>query len=634
MVAGAAPRCNLALACAYWMTRATRATAGGGAAPAISPAPCPRSGSTDDTTSRTVAAASTLLALRLAGQDHALEPGRDYLLGSATDCDLRFVVGAAAHQARLCVRGDGVTLHDLAGNGDSLHNGAPVTTVELATGDVLQFGDHLALVVPDDGAAAIVPIPALRAAAGQRKVRDAAAALRRDDEQTLSDLLATELRRAPWLALSLLFHVLLLLLLWWYLPAEPAGGRRAARVGLDLAAAGTEVPDERPAPPEVLAEADEAMPLVADPVPAEAATTPGPDQQLEPRPLPTANFVVRAAPRAGSADPGDGGGLGIGSGEFRRAVGTLRQSGLEIVFVFDSTGSMSRTIADTKTTIGQMLTVLRHLVPDARFGLVTYRDRGREQYLTRDVPLGFDFWRVANFVQYVSAEGGGDLPEAVREGLQTAFAQRWQPDARRVVVLAGDAPPHAEDMKVLLQQVGAFAQDGRSFVHTLITAAEPAPPETQQTFREIANAGRGLCERLDARDRVLQRVLTFAFGREFDQDIRAVIAAVDREQQRVDVRALDVVRRAGAPLREALLQNPVPQTVWNALLRRPNRAAAALLLDLLTAPKTPEPSRQAAAAALQRVLDLTLPPLDPFGERDLAPPTVTRLRRLIERLPQ
>lgn len=582
-----------------------------------------------------MAAASHLLALRLAGQDHALEPGRDYLLGCATDCDLTLAVGAAPHQARLSVRGDGATLHDLAGQGDCVHNGLPVTEAKLAAGDVLQLGAHLALVVPDDGTAAIVPIPALRAAAGQRKVRIAAAALRRDGDQTLSELLATELRRTPWLALSVVFHVLLLLLLWWYLPAKPDGRRRAARVGLDLAAAGTDVPDERPVPPEVQAEPEPEAPPVADPVPAPEATAPLPDPRLEPpRELPPANFVVRAPRRSGDARPGDGGGLAVGSGDFQKAVGTLRQSGLEIVFVFDSTGSMSRTIADTKTTIGQMLTVLRHLVPDARFGLVTYRDRGREQYLTRDVPLGFDFWRIANFVQYVSAEGGGDLPEAVHEGLQAAFAQRWQPGARRVVVLAGDAPPHPEDMKALLLQVGAFAQDGHSFVHALITAPEPAPPETQQTFREIAIAGRGLCERIDARDRVLQRVLTFAFGREFDQDIAAVIAAVDREQQRVDVRALDVVRRAGAPLQEALLQNPVPQTVWNALLRRPNRAAAALLLDLLTAPKTPEPCRQAAAAALQRVLDLTLPPLDPFGEREPTPQAVARLRRLIERLPQ
>ena len=52
--------------------------------------------------------APPLLALRLAGQEHALECNRDYVLGSAADCDLRLPPAAAPHHALLVVTPDGI----------------------------------------------------------------------------------------------------------------------------------------------------------------------------------------------------------------------------------------------------------------------------------------------------------------------------------------------------------------------------------------------------------------------------------------------------------------------------------------------------------------------------------------------
>ncbi|MGB3969608.1 MAG: vWA domain-containing protein, partial [Planctomycetota bacterium] len=317
------------------------------------------------------------------------------------------------------------------------------------------------------------------------------------------------------------------------------------------------------------------------------------------------------------------------SGGFQRTVSDLRKSGLEIVFVFDSTGSMSRTIHDTKTTIVQMLAVLRALVPDARVGIVTYRDHDkREDYVVRQVPLGSDFWQASNFVQFVTAEGGGDRPEDVRAGMRAAFEQKWRTGARRVVVLAGDAPPHEEDEKRLLAEVASFAKNGRSFVHTLVTSPDQAGADTHAVFREIAAAGKGTCQGLNLRDRVLQRVLTLAFGREFDQDLAVVIRAVEAEQRRVDVKALDLARRGGPELAAALRQDPVPQELWNALVRRPRRAIAEQMVEMLGATDTPAVSRQAIAAALQRIFEMSVPPIDPA---DPEPPSGKQLAELRKR---
>lgn len=589
--------------------------------------------------------ASPLLALRLAGQDHALEPNRDYLLGTAADCDLRLPAAAAPHHARLLVSDRGVELVDLGSAEGTRHNGVRIARTQLATGDVLHFGpgDVPAIVVRDEGTAALVPVPAMRQAAHDRRqsgVRRAAMALRRQGEETFQELMAHELRRAPWLALSLAFHLVLLSLLWILLPVHRVSGDAPATVNIDFRGEPPNPLDGPATPPDVAIEPSEPVfaPTSTPEPPAPTLDAPAPDRDgSEPQPKmlrENAPIGVRHAPtqtavRGGRAEAA----IGAGSGGFQKTVGELRKSGLEIVFVFDSTGSMTTTIRDTKTTIAQMLAVLRVLVPDARIGLVTYRDRGSsEQYLVRQVPLGHDFWRASNFVQFITAEGGGDLPEDVRAGMRAAFQQDWRRGARRVIVLAGDAPPHPEDLARLLAEVRSFTQDGRSFVHTLVASPDLAGRDAHETFADIARAGKGLCQGLDARDRVLQRVLTLAFGREFDQDLALVERAVKAEAERIDVRALDLARRGGPELAAALRENPVPQALWNALVRRPRRAVVEQLVDLLGDADTREPTRQAIAAALQRIFDLALPPIDPFGETSPTPYQLAQLRGLAARL--
>jgi hypothetical protein len=41
-----------------------------------------------------------------------------------------------------------------------------------------------------------------------------------------------------------------------------------------------------------------------------------------------------------------------------------------------------------------------------------------------------------------SAEGGGDLPEAVADGLDEALKLSWREVSTKIVVLISDAPPH------------------------------------------------------------------------------------------------------------------------------------------------------------------------------------------------
>lgn len=47
-----------------------------------------------------------------------------------------------------------------------------------------------------------------------------------------------------------------------------------------------------------------------------------------------------------------------------------------------------------------------------------------------------------SLVDQMAAEGGGDGPEAVADGLAAAYRMRWREAATKVVILIADAPPH------------------------------------------------------------------------------------------------------------------------------------------------------------------------------------------------
>lgn len=578
-----------------------------------------------------------LLALRCGDQSHALEPGRAYLLGSADACDLR-VTGAATHHARVTVTDDGASIEDLGADDGVVVNEERVTTAALAAGDRVAIAGEVLIVQIDDGTAAFVPLPAMRAAATQRRVRKvrAAAAALRHQERTFSEAVAEGMRDAPWLALSLLVHALLILLIAIYAPIRASSGTSVATIHLDVSSSAP-MGEGPPAPPEVAVEAaaddfiEDPDPLAQEEFPVVAeGPTPEPAQPAENPTLTTKKRPPRRGTTGAMIDDG-----GLGSGGFRKQVEELQETGLEIVFVFDSTGSMTRTIQETKATIVEMCDVLRALVPDARVGLVTYRDHGSgEDYLVRSVPLELDHWRASNFVQFVRAGGGGDRPEAVRAGLVTAMGQTWRPTARRVIVLAGDAPTHPGEIRELLQDVRRFTEDRRSFVHTLITSPDRAGEDTHRQFRRIARNGRGVCEPISNQRQIMQRVLTLAFGKEFDRDIEEVMSHVTTLRDRVDTTSLHLVRRAGPELAAALRQQPMPRPLWNALVRKPRRPVAVVLLELLADKRTAVGTRHAVAAALQQILELEAPPIDPQSSAPASRRRLKALRELAERLPE
>ena len=134
------------------------------------------------------------------------------------------------------------------------------------------------------------------------------------------------------------------------------------------------------------------------------------------------------------------------SKRFVKTVASLRRSGLEIVFCFDSTGSMGPILDAAKADLLELFELVQELVPRTRMGIITYRDRG-DEYVTRATRLGVGRFEALAFLSSVTAGGGGDYPEAVDEALLLASKFPWRPGARKITILVGDAPPHENRMR-------------------------------------------------------------------------------------------------------------------------------------------------------------------------------------------
>lgn len=121
---------------------------------------------------------------------------------------------------------------------------------------------------------------------------------------------------------------------------------------------------------------------------------------------------------------------------------------IDVVFVLDTTGSMSGLIQTAKEKIWSIATTMASAqpTPRVRIGLVAYRDRG-DAYVTRRVDLSDDLDSVYAALMDFAADGGGDAPESVNAGLSVAVNEMsWEQNAQayRAVFLVGDAPPHTD----------------------------------------------------------------------------------------------------------------------------------------------------------------------------------------------
>lgn len=199
--------------------------------------------------------------------------------------------------------------------------------------------------------------------------------------------------------------------------------------------------------------------------------------------------VSGAGRDSGETERGTGNGRGgLGAYQpFNAVLDNLKQ-GLELVIVFDSTGSMEAEINIMKLSFMQLGSRLLHALPNTRIAFVSYKDT-TDAPVVGYSPLTNDLYQVHAFLSQVHANGGGqDIPEAVEMGLwQAVEGYTFRKAAVKVVLLFGDAPPRQDGLEKAMMLARKFSLQPNSFVSTVSVRSMQPIPE----FFHIAAAGGG-----------------------------------------------------------------------------------------------------------------------------------------------
>jgi len=170
------------------------------------------------------------------------------------------------------------------------------------------------------------------------------------------------------------------------------------------------------------------------------------------------------------------------------------QADLDLVFLLDTTGSMSGEIREAKNQVRSISAALAEARPQerVRIGVVAYRDQG-EAYVTQVSDLTTDVDATFAALARLKAKGGGDAPEDVIAGIEATIEQiSWDPDpsVERQAFLIGDAPAHLDyddhpDLDGLLERASAQ----RIVIHAIGCRSLSGPGIAQ--YRRIAYGTEG-----------------------------------------------------------------------------------------------------------------------------------------------
>jgi Mg-chelatase subunit ChlD len=171
---------------------------------------------------------------------------------------------------------------------------------------------------------------------------------------------------------------------------------------------------------------------------------------------------------------------------------------IEVVFVLDTTGSMSGLLEGAKRKIYSIASRIAQGRPTPRLkvGLVAYRDVG-DDYVTKRFDLSEDLDTVFSNLRGFQAGGGGDTPEHVGRGLGEAVSKlSWSQDREvmKVIFLVGDAPPAERKDDWNFKHWAKRAKDKHIVVNTVRCGSDG---ETEVAWRFASKLTDGTFDSID-----------------------------------------------------------------------------------------------------------------------------------------
>jgi hypothetical protein len=173
---------------------------------------------------------------------------------------------------------------------------------------------------------------------------------------------------------------------------------------------------------------------------------------------------------------------------------------IEVAFALDATGSMGPYIDDARAKIRAIAADLStgSPKPDVRFALVAYRDKG-DAFVTKVHGFTKDVEVMHRALEQTTADGGGDEPESVLEGVRDAVTRLdWTKPSDdgviRLLYVVGDAPPQHYPDSPTEKWIAAEANRRRISIHGIVCGRDSG--ETFPEFESMARHTEGRVFRL------------------------------------------------------------------------------------------------------------------------------------------
>ncbi len=166
---------------------------------------------------------------------------------------------------------------------------------------------------------------------------------------------------------------------------------------------------------------------------------------------------------------------------------------LDVLFLIDATGSMSDEIQQLKDNMISVSERIHALpsAPNVRFGMTIYRDRG-DLFVSRTFDFTSDIHAFTDELAQVVAEGGGDYPESLNEGLHSALhLPEWRVEETvSLIFLIADAPPHLDYSQDYdyAQEIFTATENG---IKIFPLASSGLDDQGEYVFRQLAQATAG-----------------------------------------------------------------------------------------------------------------------------------------------
>jgi Mg-chelatase subunit ChlD len=190
---------------------------------------------------------------------------------------------------------------------------------------------------------------------------------------------------------------------------------------------------------------------------------------------------------------------------------------IDIVFSFDTTGSMYPCLSQVRSTIASTVKQLFKDVPGIRIGVIAHGDYcdapPRGSYVIKMLDLTTNEDEIIKFVQKVEPTGGGDAPECYELVLHEARRLTWSAGKQKVLVLIGDATPHPptypDNVKRLdwRNEIGLLREAG---IHVYGVQALNRS-ESTSFYREIAKGSGGLHLNLNQFRQVVDLIMAICY---------------------------------------------------------------------------------------------------------------------------